>query len=117
MPFKEIVGDGTFKDASADRPFTEDDARYGAAWKVCFERLLPDRCDTAEAYAEVLRKRDLILKWARTQIPEVCAAYAKAAPEIEERARKVLANTRRGHMLRLASTTLPVPPADLGDLK
>jgi hypothetical protein len=111
MPIMEINGDPALADP--DRPFTEEDARYGAAWKVCFERMLPDKCVTPTLYAEAARLKDRILSWALEQAPEVRAAYEKAAPEIEKRARHRLMDARRGHMLSLAQATLPVPPTDL----
>ena len=93
-------------------PLSKEDALYGAAYKVMFERCDPDSCATPDQLATVQFSVDRVLVWASTQLAEVAAAYLRAAPEIVKRASDRVENNLRAIQMTAVLSQLPQPPKD-----
>lgn len=104
-----IKRDEVGQDATSS--LSEDDALYGAAWKVCYERLDPDGCSTPELRSVLAGKAGAIREWSATQAPDVKFAYGRAAADVATRADQVLENNERARRMSVAFAAIPRPPA------
>lgn len=89
---------------------TEADALYGAAYQVLFERADPDACVTREIKAVLDANLAAVSEWARTQPPDVAAAYQRAITDIAKRASDRVENNERARQMMLTRKSLPTPP-------
>lgn len=89
---------------------SDEDARYGVAYNVLYERLAPTYCVNQEHLSHLRSELGKIMSWANNQIPEVRVAYQRASPEIEQCAVSVVDNNERAAKLLGVKKTFPVPP-------
>lgn len=93
-------------------PLTEEDAIYGAAYRVIFERLGNwQNCTTAEQLVAVSASVAAIREWSRSQESGVARAYERAAVLYLGEARKMVENTQRAQRMQALYATIPRPPA------
>ena len=91
---------------------SKEDALYGAAWKVLYERLDPDGCVSREKMASAMTAMAKIASWVETQPSEIRAAYDRAKVDIMKRANDVLENNERATQMAVVFAALPKPPAE-----
>lgn len=89
---------------------SEADALYGAAYQVLFERVDPDACATREIKAVLDAELVKVSEWAKTQPPDVAAAYQRASADIATRAAERLENNERARQMTLTRKSIPTPP-------
>lgn len=89
---------------------TPDEALYGAAYRVVFERCNPDACVSEEDRLRIQQIAVYITSWASEQPRHVRDAYLRATPEIVKRAVDRLENIKRASQMIEAMKGLPVPP-------
>lgn len=92
---------------------TPDEALYGAAYRVVFERCNPDACVSEENLLRIQQIAANITSWASRQPRHARDAYLRATPEIVKRAVDRLENVKRAGQMIEALKDLPVPPAVL----
>ena len=91
---------------------SKEDALYGAAWKVLYERLDPDGCVSREKLTSTMTVMAKIASWVETQPSEIRAAYDRAKVDIMKRANDVLENNERATQMADVFAALPKPPAE-----
>lgn len=92
-------------------PLTEDDALWGAAYRVVFERVgNPHNCKAPEELVVLSQTIADIRAWSRDLEPAHARAYERAAVAVLSEAKTMVENTLRAQRMMTLYATLPKPP-------